>query len=224
MTKQEQSFKMAWRLKSLREESKLSHDKLKTALLQQFGITISRDSLMSYEIQTEPHSKIKNGKYPNLNMGVEYLNAFAQFYGVSADYLLGLSNYPTINAHAAGAAEYTGLSLEAINRIVLETTPHPGFTIYENNMDLISVLNLLLTATHFWGLVNQLRGYINSPKRKTSRAAEISREFHEVNHGANTDDEFNQRDIFGYRAVREFNSLLEELDKNEREAKDDGKH
>lgn len=158
------------------------------------------------------------------DVGYSKIKILAEHYGVSADYLLELSDYPTLDAQAAGAAEYTGLSLEAINRIVLETTPHHGFTIYENNMDLISVLNLLLTATHFWGLVNQLRGYINSPKRKTSRAAEISREFHEVNHGANTDDEFNQRDIFGYRAVREFNSLLEELDKNEREAKDDGEH
>ena len=117
MTKQEQSFEMARRLKDLREERNLSHDKLKAALSEQFGITISRDSLMSYEIQTEPHSKIKNGKYPNLNMGVEYLNTFAQFYGVSTDYILGLSKHPTLDAQAAGAAEYTGLSLGAIETL-----------------------------------------------------------------------------------------------------------
>lgn len=117
MTKQEQSFLMAKRLKDLREKKGLSCAKLKDVLYEQYGITISRDSLMSYEIQTEHHSKIKDGKYPNLNMGVEYLNAFAQFYGVSADYLLGLSDIPTLDPHAAGASEYTGLSLEAVQAL-----------------------------------------------------------------------------------------------------------
>ena len=38
MTKQEQSFEMARRLKDLREERNLSHDKLKAALLEQWEI------------------------------------------------------------------------------------------------------------------------------------------------------------------------------------------
>ena len=117
MTKQEQSFLMAKRLKGLREEKGLSHVGLKNALYEQYGIQISRDSLMSYEIQSEYHSKIKGGKYPNLNMGVEYLNAFAKFYGVSSDYLLGLSDKPTLDPYAAGASEYTGLSLEAVQAL-----------------------------------------------------------------------------------------------------------
>ena len=210
---------MANRFKKARTEyNKHGHESVKD-VSKATGITSS----LIDDLEFEKATWAKLQKAPR-DVGYSKIKTLAEHYGVSTDYLLELSDYPTINAHAAGAAEYTGLSLEAINRIVLETTPHPGFTIYENNMDLISVLNLLLTSTHFWGLVNQLSGYINSPKRKTSRAAEISREFHEVNHGANRDDEFNQRDIFGYRAVREFNSLLEELDKNEREAKDDGEH
>ena len=147
MTKQEQSFEMARRLKDLREERNLSHDKLKAALLEQFGITISRDSLMSYEIQTEPHSKIKNGKYPNLNMGVEYLNALAQFYGVSTDYLLGLSDKPTIDPQAAGAAEYTGLSLEAIKKLhLLHIANSHGLVAKGYEVNYIGLLSELIEA------------------------------------------------------------------------------
>ncbi len=150
MTKQEQSFLMAKRLKGLRNEKGLSCAELSAALLDKYGIKISRDSLMSYEIQTEHHSKIKDGKYPNLNMGVEYLNAFAQFYGVSTDFLLGLSDKPTIDPKAAEVAEYTGLSLAAIAELrkakldILKQT----FTMPE--------LNKLLCTDEFWKMVLDL--------------------------------------------------------------------
>lgn len=117
MTKQEQSFLMASRLKSLRERNNLSCKELKDALFEQYGISISRDSLMSYEIQTEHHSKIKDGKYPNLNMGVEYLNAFAQFYGVSADYLLGFTDIPNTDTTIQAVHKITGLSVGALCKL-----------------------------------------------------------------------------------------------------------
>lgn len=169
MTKQEQSFKMARRLKDLREERNLSHDKLKAALLEQFGITISRDSLMSYEIQTEPHSKIKNGKYPNLNMGVEYLNAFAQFYGVSSDYLLGLSNHPTLDAQEAGAAEYTGLPIEAI-RALREFKIMPLFA---------DALNYFVCSPEFQQLVIDLFHFREKVKEAVAMAENPAAERHE---------------------------------------------
>ncbi len=158
---------------------------------------------------------------PNMSSLVK----LSAYFDVSVDWLIGRpNNTMSKKEQVLNACKYTGLSEKAINRILLETALYPGFTIYENNMDLISVLNLLLTSTHFWGLANQLRGYINSPKRIESRSAEIAREFHEVNHGVNMDDEPNERDVFGWRAMRAFNSLMEELDGNESGVENNGKH
>ena len=84
-TEKQWSFVMAERLKQLREAKGLSHERLSSALSAQYGISISSDSLMNYEVTGEFHSK----KYKNLGMRVEYLRYFSDFYNVSTDYLLG---------------------------------------------------------------------------------------------------------------------------------------
>ena len=89
MTREEQSVKMGKRLKALREETplngkKMSHEKLKEKLKEIYGVEISRDSLMNYEVSDVNHSKFGT----NLKMNVEYLNCLSSFYGVSTDYLL----------------------------------------------------------------------------------------------------------------------------------------
>lgn len=83
------SILMAQRLKSIREEKRLSHVALKDALEQKYGIEISRDSLMSYE-RLKPDD---NNRYKNEGMRVEYLRYLADFYGVTADYLLGIDEH-----------------------------------------------------------------------------------------------------------------------------------
>lgn len=93
MTREEQSVKMGKRLKALREETplngkKMSHEKLKEKLKEIYGVEISRDSLMNYEVSDVNHSKFGT----NLKMNVEYLNCLSSFYGVSTDYLLGRSD------------------------------------------------------------------------------------------------------------------------------------
>ena len=98
MTKEEQSVKMGKRLKALREETplngkKMSHEKLKEKLKEIYGVEISRDSLMNYEVSDVNHSKFGT----NLKMNVEYLNCLSSFYGVSTDYLLGRSDAKTAN-------------------------------------------------------------------------------------------------------------------------------
>ena len=75
MTREEQSVKMGKRLKALREETplngkKMSHEKLKEKLKEIYGVEISRDSLMNYEVSDVNHSKFGT----NLKMNVEYLN------------------------------------------------------------------------------------------------------------------------------------------------------
>ena len=85
MTREEQSVKMGKRLKALREETplngkKMSHEKLKEKLKEIYGVEISRDSLMNYEVSDVNHSKFGT----NLKMNVEYLNCLSSFYGVSS--------------------------------------------------------------------------------------------------------------------------------------------
>lgn len=112
MDQQEQSFKMGKRLKELRESKGLSHEKLKKIMMEEYHIKISRDSLMSYEISDEFHSKAE--KCPNLKMRVEYLNCFSDLYGVSTDYLLGKTDIKNPDISVREICEYTGLSEESI--------------------------------------------------------------------------------------------------------------
>lgn len=108
-TKSEISALMGARLKQLRENRNLSHDKLSNTITEQYkqyGISISRDSLINYE---KP-----NGK--NLGMRAECLFCLANFYGVSTDYLLGLSDIRTPEITAQAAVSYTGLSEDNVEK------------------------------------------------------------------------------------------------------------
>lgn len=104
------SLIMAKRLKELREEHELSHVLLSKALKEKYDIDISRDSLMSYEVSDPYHTKA----YKNEGMRVEYLRCLADFYGVSSDYLLGLTNDP---AKKPSAVDELGLSPAIIQNI-----------------------------------------------------------------------------------------------------------
>lgn len=105
MAFEDRSLEMAKRLKQLRKENRLSHEKLRTELLK-YGIEISKDSLINYEVTDPFHTKA----YSNNGMKVEYLRAFAAFYHVSTDYLLGLANDPTPDPTIQSVCSYTGLS------------------------------------------------------------------------------------------------------------------
>ena len=97
---------MAQRLKKLREERGLSHDRLSKALLDQFGVKISADSLINYEVSDQNHSKA--GK--NKGMRVEYLQCLADFYDVSADFLMGRSDVQSLDVSVKMISDSTGLS------------------------------------------------------------------------------------------------------------------
>lgn len=104
---------LAKRLKKLREEKELSHEKLKAVLEAQYGLKISKDSLINYEVSDDKH--VKAGS--SMAMRVEYLYCFADFYGVTLDYLVGKTDNKTPEPVLQNAAAYMGLSDEAINNI-----------------------------------------------------------------------------------------------------------
>lgn len=115
MTEKERSFEIGKRLKMLREEKNLSHVALKQELEKRYGVKISRNSLMNYEIREDFHSK--SDKLSNLHMGADYLSCLADFYGVSTDFLLARSEIRSANPDIQAAVRYTGLSEKTIKSL-----------------------------------------------------------------------------------------------------------
>lgn len=102
-------LKMGTRLKELRTEMGLSHKKLAARLEEQMGVRISRDSLMNYEGKPD--------KCPG--MRIEYIFALSALYGVSTDYILGISDHESISEDAQTATNYVGLSEDVVSTLLV---------------------------------------------------------------------------------------------------------
>lgn len=111
---QNYSYTLAERLKELRRNRSLSHEKLRRALAEKYDIEISIDSLKNYEVTEEHHSKATK----NLGMRVEYLRCLADFYGVSSDYLLGISDTKSSATSFQEMVDSTGLSEHTITALI----------------------------------------------------------------------------------------------------------
>lgn len=107
MNRQRVSFTLGRRLRELREERGLSHVELIKQLNEKYSISVSRDSIMAYEIADG--SRAKASKLPNMGMRVETLYCLADFYGVSLDYLLGKTEVFDFDVDIRGICEKTGL-------------------------------------------------------------------------------------------------------------------
>ncbi len=105
-----ESIEMAKRLKKLRKERKLSHIKLSEALREKYNISISKDSLIAYEVTSATHDKA----CANQGMRAEYLRCLADFYDVSTDYLLGITNTKSNDTSVQKMVSLTGLSEQSI--------------------------------------------------------------------------------------------------------------
>ena len=105
--------KTAERLKMLRREKKLSHEKLSAVLKAQYGISMSRASLIDYE-NTDVQG-VKAGAAGK--MSVDRIAALADFYGVSTDYLLGRGDIRSRDESAKALMDYTDLSEPAIQAL-----------------------------------------------------------------------------------------------------------
>lgn len=128
------SFIMGERLRHLREAKGLSHARLGEELYKKYNDSneskqecqrrnrskdkcsqtlISEASLKNYEVTEETHSKA----YKNEGINAEYLRYLADFYGVSVDYILGLSDVPSPNAETRAICEKTGLSEKTVSKL-----------------------------------------------------------------------------------------------------------
>lgn len=110
-------------------------------------VGISRASLEYYE---------KGKRKPD----IEILAKFADYFGVSADYLLGRTDVKTVDKDLQFVCDYTGLSEKSINQIV-------------NNSDYKDVINwfissvkfdLLIREIYFYCDYNRIYEFFKSPK------------------------------------------------------------
>jgi len=98
------------RLKKCRTDRGLSHEKLAKELQEKQNVSISKLTLINYEDCDKFSQKYESA----LGMNIAYLWAFAKYFDVSVDYLLGETDEQTIDDNIKIACETTGLSDVAI--------------------------------------------------------------------------------------------------------------
>ncbi|MBR2520775.1 MAG: hypothetical protein IKE62_01160 [Oscillospiraceae bacterium] len=142
----------AKRLKRLRTSKGLSHEKLSEELSKRYGITISKSSLINYEA-TDYSSKSGS----NAGMKIEYLWCLSDFYGVSADYLLGKSSERSPDVSIQAVCRYTGLSETAVEKLKL---------LYDqrDTRAYSDLLSLILSDADLEYLLGLLEGYLVEDK------------------------------------------------------------
>ena len=126
----DRSIEMAKRLKGLRMENKYSHVTLSEALRKK-GIKVSHDSLLNYEAEDFYHTKY--GK--NLRMRADCLLGLAQLYGVSADYLLCVTDIRSPDPNVKKMVEYLGIGEENIRFLYALNQTVAGSDCNEERMD-----------------------------------------------------------------------------------------
>ena len=154
----------ASRLKKLRLKEKLSFDKLENQLngtyfksdegeIKRRAVFISSQesdeegkkhiiaisTLKNYELLSSKDVSIER-KSAGYGMNISYLAMFADFYKVSVEYLLGLTDIESPQIEIKGIHKETGLSEEAINALI---------STYTNSPNLISILSKVLANEKF---------------------------------------------------------------------------
>lgn len=106
---------MAQRIKELRENRGLSHSVLANELKAECGLNISDKQLMNYEsaAKGEFHSKAQTV----VGMSAKTLAALSEYFGVSADYILGKTEHKTPDCTIKAILDYTGLSEKALEEL-----------------------------------------------------------------------------------------------------------
>lgn len=153
----------AQRLHSLREEKGLTYDKLSTEIHKTCNVSISADSLSNYEVTaTDNHAKSKKV----LGMKIEFLHALAQYYNVSADFLLGLTENKTTDKDLDAVCQYTGLSESAISQFsILQQLWEEagGLDLLNKSIEDVSWLGLMIRLKHF---CDAKKAYLSAKKQR----------------------------------------------------------
>ncbi len=176
-------------IKDLREKAGESQEQLAEALQAPNRETIARWENGSRDLKRE------------------HIISIAQHFNVSADYLLGLADDPSINPDMQNAHAVTGLSSEAIERLSGMqycdfNTPYKRTDIIENiilNAHFKNLLNTLCEACLFAGAETLTKSteYTASFDGKTINFKQLSKE--------------NLVELYSQKALKEFNIIITKM-------------
>lgn len=121
------STELSQKLKQLRKARGLTQEQLVKELENTQHIAISIGTIKSYEAA-------KTAKDALLSMRTEYLYAFASFYGVSVDWLLGLTNDPRRRPCAADELPLTPENLDFLYLIAANPEKNHVWGVFVNDM------------------------------------------------------------------------------------------
>ena len=153
----------AERLKDLRKQKGISHDKLSMAIKEQYDVNVSKGTLINYENSEDFGVKAGSAK----GMSAERLAVLADFYGVSTDYLLGISDSPSIRESIRIAQKTLGISADSAENLakVAKAKRYPAAKL--NPRRLGAALDLLLSSSaleriaeslyHLWAASENMR-------------------------------------------------------------------
>lgn len=103
---------LAERLKKLRTNKGLSHEKLIEEIEHEYETTISKQTLIDYEKGV--YDELDKKQNAGLGMNIAFLWTFAKYFNVSTDYLLGLTEDKTQDIKKRAIKKRTGLSVPSI--------------------------------------------------------------------------------------------------------------
>ena len=155
----EGSLLMAERLRDLREEKKKTRFDV-TDDLQRLGVGLSEASLERYE----QADRRKHGAYSNDGMRVGTLRALADYYRVTTDYLLGLSDYRNVETErmtvgSLGLAERSAENLERIMKDDQKGTILDRWLSSEWSDRLLLAIACFKTGSLAWLTIMHVRAY-----------------------------------------------------------------
>lgn len=114
-----QSLEMGKRIKTERERHGFSHVELSDMIYVMYGVRISKDSLINYEVSDESHAK----SLKNNGMRVEYLRYLAGVFGVTTDWLCAMPGAIRFSDGRQGAyVERLEKQVETMRRLLREMT------------------------------------------------------------------------------------------------------
>lgn len=147
------------RIVSLREEKGETQQELANAI----GIT--RQSLSRYEIAAR-------------TVNAEVLGALARHFGVSADYLLGLSDVRSTEQDMRTACEVTGLTEETIESLqtLVKVKSNPIVSDFSGE-EIIQVLEMCIQDCNFISLLNKMIDLSDREMRKEAFLCAAAKEY-----------------------------------------------
>ena len=150
--------KVSKRLKQLRESKRLSHDKLSTEIEARYGIILDKRTLQKYE-KTEKYSSTPEAVK---GMNITRLTALADYYGVSTDYLLGVSDCPSIRKDVKVIQKTLGISPKATENLIsivesarTRALPFPARA-QKRNWTLVQAMNVLFESDDLLQIIESI--------------------------------------------------------------------